>query len=76
MQCFKLKTVNLSKLQFSANNDLETEAQIIQLNRSMKRTGQTKSKGISPAMKLRGQSAKRTVYGYPDLGKWRGGGGI
>ena len=40
MQCFKLKTINLSKLQLAANNDLETEAQINHLNRSMERKGQ------------------------------------
>ena len=40
MQCFKLKTINLSKLQIAANNDLETEAQINHLNRSMEGKGQ------------------------------------
>lgn len=40
MQRFKLKTINLSKLQLSASNDLETEAQIIPLSRSVEGKGQ------------------------------------
>lgn len=45
MQCFKLKTINLSKLQLAANNDLETEAQINHLNME----GKGQNPGVFPA---------------------------
>ena len=48
MQCFKLKTINLSKLQLAANNDLETEAQINHLNRSMEGKGQEFNETLNP----------------------------
>ena len=59
---FKLKTINLSKLQLAANNDLETETQINHLNRSMEGKGQNPRELFLPGG-LYEWSATWTIFG-------------